>query len=210
MMRWLLLTTLFCLSLASSLHAQDYSNRGLVEIKEQADSRRLDWNKVFDEAMAGNNTVGLAAARKATEVFLDAHLPALRRLYAEGDGRSLLTSVTNYLQIQKQFVKDVMVSAEAIKPGDQAEIDKINRKINDFAQKEKIFLIEINNAIATEPEDNGLPEPVADQDEEREEYEEMRGSVVEERQKVKRSEKLPHEKASKRKRKHKKDDQDEE
>jgi hypothetical protein len=208
MMRWLLLTTAFCLSFAFSSSAQDYSNRGLVEIKEQADSRRLDWNKVFDDAMAGNNTAGLAAARKATEMYLDAHLPALRRLYAEGDGRGLLTSVTNYLQIQKQFVKDVMVSAESIKPGDQAEIDKINQKIDAFAQKERIFLVEINNAMATEPEDNGSPEPVTDQDEEREEYEEMRGSVVEERQKVKRSEKLPHEKGRKKKSKKNEEEED--
>ena len=63
---------LFCLLLSVSLaaDAQDYSNRGLMQIKELADNARLNWNKAFDDAAQTKNMVALPAQRQQLERFL--------------------------------------------------------------------------------------------------------------------------------------------
>jgi len=172
---------LFCLLLTRVVYAQDFSNRGLLEIKDQSENLRTAWMKAFDDAVQSRNFSALAPIRKDNEVFLDKNISGIRRLTAEGDGRGLLTAVANYLQIEKQFVRDAMIQAETINGSNQEAIDRIYQKINDFGQKEKAFLVDINNALATEKEDAAPPSSVtpdsriSDDDE----FEEPHGSVVE-------------------------------
>ena len=206
------LCLLFMLSLSYiSAKAQDYSSKGLMEIKEETEERRMEWNKTFDEALLSKNFGRLPTVRQSAEAYLDRQILALRKLYAQGDGRRLLTAVNNYLQIQKQFVKDVMVPAESLVPMDEEGIERTNKKIAEFAQKEKVFLIDINNAMATERDTYAPPES-DEADEEEDELAnqgEMRGSVVEERSNARKG-KLPHEKGGRKKRKHRNRDQVEE
>jgi len=133
--------------------SQDYSNRGLMDIRDEAEARRVEWTRAFEEAVQRKSYAGLASPRQSSESFIELQLSQLRRLYGQGDARGLLTAIINYLTIEKQFVKDVMRPAEAIKPEDQETIDKINQKIADFGEKEKPFLIEINNALMSERDD---------------------------------------------------------
>lgn len=193
MLRLMLLTAIFHISSLLAVNAQDYSNRGLMEIKEHSETARMEWIKAFDEAVQSKNFANLATLRQANEQYLDQHLSAIRRLYAEGDARALLTAVNNYLRIESQFVKDVMITAESLTGNSQEGINKIYQKITDFGQKEKMFLIDINNALLTEPVNAGPPTSVDSEMNTEEEYEEPRGSVIEER-KLKRKSKLPHEK----------------
>jgi hypothetical protein len=185
----------------ATLSAQDYSNKGLMELKELSEAKRMAWMKAFDDAVQSQTFANLPPVRQDNESFLDRHISALRRMYAEGDARGLLNSVANYLQIQRQFVKDVMMPAESLTPSNTVGIENINSKIAAFADKEKTFLVDINNALLLEPNEVPPPPPPTDETaDEGEEMEEMRGSVVEERTK-KRKGKLPHEQGGKDKRK---------
>ena len=174
--------------------AQDYSNRGLMDIKERSEALRMDWIKAFEAATQTKNFTSLAGIRQENEDFLERQISAIRRLYSEGDARALLTAVSNYLQIEKQFVKDVMLPAESIGANDQDEIEKVNQRIEDFGSKEKIFLVEINNALLIEGEKAG-PAGASQSDlemDEQDEFQEPHGSVVEGRHQ-RRTGKLPHE-----------------
>jgi hypothetical protein len=178
-----------------AVRAQDYSNKGLMDIKEKVEANRVAWNKAFDDASVAKNFSSLRPLREADERYIDEQISGLRRLYAEGDGRALLSAVNNYLRIQKQFVKDIMVPAEAIE-GSEADIATINEKINSFGEKEKIFLVEINNALRIEGAEAGPAAP-AKTDEEMEEedmFQEPHGSVIEGRESRKSKGRLPHEK----------------
>ena len=188
---------------------QDYSNRGLMELKEISEHKRMAWVTAYDDAVQTKSFSALTPIRQDDETFLDRNISALRRMYAEGDARGLLNSVANYLQIQRQFVKDVMVPAEGLTAANTEGMQKVYDKISAFAEKEKTFLVDINNALLLEP-DEAPPAPPSQNetaDEEEEEMEEMRGSVVEERRKKSRP-KLPHEQSRKERRKSKADSQD--
>jgi hypothetical protein len=179
-----------------AVRAQDYSNKGLMDIKEKVEANRVTWNKAFDDASAAKNFAALRPLREADERYVDEQISALRRLYAEGDGRALLSAINNYLRIQKQFIRDIMLPAESIE-GNDADIATINEKISSFGEKEKIFLVEINNALRTEGAEAG-PSTPAKVDEEMEEdnlFEEPHGSVIEGRETRKEKRRLPHEKA---------------
>jgi hypothetical protein len=149
-----LLLLLICFSFLPVVKGQDYlSNNDLMGIKEQSEARRYAWNKAFDDGVAKKDFSALPSARQATQSYIDAQITSLRRLYATGDGRELITAVTNYLQIQRQYIKDVMLPAEALTPAQETEVGEIIRKMNDFGGKEKVFLLEINSALANSPED---------------------------------------------------------
>jgi len=195
-MRYLKLTG-FVIALFSfvAVYAQDYSNKGLMDIKEKVEANRVTWNKAFDDASAAKNFSSLRPLREADERYVDEQISALRRLYAEGDGRALLSAINNYLRIQKQFIRDIMLPAESIQ-GNDADIATINEKISSFGEKEKIFLVEINNALRTEGAEAGPATP-AKTDEEMEEedmFQEPHGSVIEGRESRKSKGRLPHEK----------------
>jgi hypothetical protein len=184
----------FC-CLLTTARAQDYSNRGLLEIKERSEALRLSWIKAFDEAVQSKNFSSLQALRKENEGYLDQHMSMIRRLYAEGDGRALLSAVNNYMQIERQFVRDVMVPVEAFTASSQEGVNRTYQKIDDFGQKEKVFLIDINNAIRSESMDEGAqgsaaPQQVQQQEEDT--IEEPQGSIIEGRPARKKG-KLPHE-----------------
>lgn len=180
MMRFLsILCSIVFLSAAAS-YAQDYSNQGLIHIKEQSEEGRLDWDKAFDAAVASNNFSALAAIRQANEKYLDDHLSGMRRLYAEGDGRALLSAVNNYLQIERQFVKDVMIPAESLKPNDKDGVAGIYQKITEYSQKEKMFVIDISNAIQTLPPPSA-ESPATLDSEMNIDNEDARGSIIEDR-----------------------------
>ncbi|HTM67039.1 MAG TPA: hypothetical protein VL093_12000 [Flavipsychrobacter sp.] len=167
----------------AAVRAQDYSNKGLMDIKEKVEANRVTWNKAFDDASAAKNFSALRPLREADERYVDEQISALRRLYAEGDGRALLSAVNNYLRIQKQFVRDIMLPAESIE-GNETDIATINEKISSFGEKEKIFLVEINNALRTEGPEAG-PSTPAKVDEEMEEedlFQEPHGSMIEGRE----------------------------
>src|SRR5690606_25637134 len=185
----------------SGVHAQDYSNRGLMEIKNQSEALRLNWLTAFDKAVASNRFAELQPLRRENEQFIENNLSALRRIYAQGDARALLKAVTNYLQIEKQFVLNAMIPAETINSPDGEEVEKINQQISDFNQKEKVFLIEIENALAMEGENLGAPAPV---DPEMNEEEDLNFEAPQapsgKRMKRAGSGNLPHEKAGNKKR----------
>jgi hypothetical protein len=193
-----------------AVRAQDYSNKGLMDIKEKVEANRVVWNKAFDDASAAKNFAALRPLREADEQYIDQQISALRRLYAEGDGRALLNAINNYLQIQKQFIKDIMVPAESI-AGNEADIATINEKISSFGEKEKIFLVEINNALRMEGPEAG-PSTPAKVDEEMEEdmFDEPHGSVIEGREARKERRRLPHEKGRHKKHKDRDDQADDE
>jgi len=197
-MKRYLITQAFLLIFSFCSHAQDLSNKGLMNIIDQSEAQRINWLKLFDEGVSAKSLTALNSTRTQYESFLDKNLSSIRRLYSEGDGRALLTAVSNYLQIERQFVKDVMVPAEAISPTNQEDVDKVYKKINDFGQKEKTFLIDINNALATEGMEEGNPTAVSKEQELNADdaYEDSKGSVIEER-KQKRKGKLPHEQPKK-------------
>lgn len=188
--------------LCYSATAQDYSNRGLMEIKEQSEALRIAWTKAFDAALQSKDFSSLSGPRKAAERYIDTHLKGMRQLFAQGDGRALLTAVSNYLQIERQFVKDAMLPAETLRADDEAGAERVSQKIADFGQKERIFLVEINNALSTEGMDAGSPgggiDPEMMEDDEEEAFVEPRGSVIEGRPRKSRG-KLPHEMPQKRK-----------
>ncbi len=185
---------LFLLLMTFSSQAQDYSTRGLMDIKEQAEAHRLNWNKAFEEAVQTQNFSSLTEIRTNGERFLDRHISGTRRAFAAGDARPLLTAVNNYLQISRQFIKDVMVPAESLAGTDQEGINNIYQKISDFGQKEQMFLVDIENALLSEPQNQGVPVAAEEQMEEQEDelFEEPRGSVIEGRSRKTRG-KLPHE-----------------
>ena len=160
----------------------------------------MDWIKAFEEAVQSKDYSILPSLRAENEHFLDQHISSMRRLYAQGDGRALLTAVSNYFQIERQFVKDVMASAERLTPDNQEGIDRVMQQISDFGQKERVFLVEINNALATEGEDAGglIPEPTDTGANTDEAFEEPRGSIIGESPSRERDEPLPHEKQERR------------
>lgn len=198
-MRILLLLAGFCFLSVMGANAQDYSNRGLLMIKEQSEANRMGWARTFDDAVRTGDFSGLSAARLANENYLERELAAFRKLIGQGDGRALLTAINNYLQIERQFVKDAMIPAETLNPGDADGIARVMQKITDFGQKERIFLMEINNAMASEPDNAGppaaaQPDPEMNQDEPEEvEQEDPKGSVIEGKKAKKKKAKLPHE-----------------
>lgn len=200
-MRRIIFLLTVCVGLYYTSQAQDYSRHGLMEIKDQSEAARLDWNKAFDQAVETKNFKGLAKQRQALEQFMDLHLNNMRKLAAQGDARALLTAVDNYLQIQKQYIKNIMIPAESLDGNDPEAIEKVNSQTVEFMQKERIFLMEINNALAasTEP-DVPVADPKMDQDDEEmegdEEEEDVKAhqtSVVGDRPKAKKRTKLPHE-----------------
>lgn len=188
------LLTIFLVCMAFALRAQDYSNRGLMEIKDKSEGLRMAWIKAFDEAVQRNNFAVLQPIRQENESFLDKHMSVIRRLYAEGDGRALLSAVNNYMRIERQFVRDVMVPAEAFTANSREGIDRTYQKIDDFGQKEKVFLIDINNAVRSERMDEGGEGGAAQlqmQQQEEDAFDEPKGSVLEGRPSRKKG-KLPH------------------
>jgi len=165
-----------------------------MEIKEQSENGRMAWIRSFEEAVPEKKFNALAPQRKAYEQYLQTHLTNMRRLVAQGDARELLTAVNNYLQIQMQYARSVMETAEALDGNNPEAIAKIQEQTNEFSKKEKIFLLEINNALATSGQDyTPVAAPVTNEDEAEEKaFEEPRGSVMEGRPERKRK-KLPHE-----------------
>lgn len=188
------LLTICLVCMVFVLRAQDYSNRGLMEIKDKSEALRMAWIKAFDEAVQRNNFAALQPIRQENESFLDKHMSVIRRLYAEGDGRALLSAVNNYMRIERQFVSDVMVPAEAFTANSREGIDRTYQKIDDFGQKEKVFLIDINNAVRSERMDEGGEGSAAQlqmQQQEEDAFDEPKGSVLEGRPSRKKG-KLPH------------------
>lgn len=184
------------------------SNSDLLNIKEQADARKLAWSKAFDEGISNKSFATLPALRTATETYIEEQLHLLNRMYASGDARELLSAVSNYLQIQKQFVKDVMIPAETLNPNDEEGINAVNRRIGDFTNKEKMFLIDINNAIRSTPEPIPLVDQEMNQDDEPEQLSE---EEIKKREEAKphRKGKLPHESANDREKSKTDEDDDE-
>lgn len=179
--------------------AQDYSNRGLVQIKEQTENLRLQWNKSFEEALINKNLTVLTPQRIQLEKVLDQHITSFKQMIAQGDERPLLVAVNNYLQIQKQYLKNTMAPAEGLKVSDAESISRINQQTAEFAQKERVFLLEYNNALSTSNMDEG-PTPKIDNSEEENEEDieekrniERRGSVIGDSPRMKKKGKLPHE-----------------
>lgn len=158
---------------------------------------RLNWVKAFEDAVQSKNFRSLQPVRLENEQFLTQHMNVIRRLYAEGDGRALLSAVNNYMRIEQQFVRDVMTPTENFTANSQADIDKTYRKIEDFGEKEKAFLIDINNALRTEGLEAGSQAATDTnlQQEEEDVFEEPQGSIIEGRPKRKKG-KLPHEQDS--------------
>lgn len=182
-----------------SVIAQDFSNRGLVQIKEQTESLRLQWNKSFEDALINKNFTSLSPQRVQLEKVLDQHIATFRQMIAQGDERPLLVAVNNYLQIQKQYLKNTMIPAEGLKSSDADGISKVNQQTAEFAQKERVFLLEYNNAVSTSNMDEG-PAPKLDNQEEENEDDmeekrntERRGSVIGDSPRMKKKGKLPHE-----------------
>jgi hypothetical protein len=197
------------LSVACGLNCYaQLSNAQIMEIKDNADDGKSLWIKYFEEGFAKNTLTDLSPLRKTNEEFLTGNISKLGRMTAEGDGRELLTAVRNYLVIQKQFVKDVMVPAESLKPGDNDTYEMLSRKISESAEKERSFLIDINNALRLSPD------PVAAEAPEPEEPEEQELSEEEikkrEEAKPRHKGKLPHETYNEGKKKRKQKDEDEE
>jgi len=182
-----------------SVTAQDFSNRGLVQIKEQTESLRLQWNKVFEEALINKNFTTLPIQRLQLEKILDQHIQTFRQMMSQGDERPLLVAVNNYLQIQKQYLKNTMVPAESLKTTDIEGISRVNQQTAEFAQKERVFLLEFNNAVSTSNMDEGPTPKVDNQEEENEDdmeekrNTERRGSVIGDTPRMKKKSKLPHE-----------------
>ncbi|RZJ33283.1 MAG: hypothetical protein EOO18_09125, partial [Chryseobacterium sp.] len=128
------------------------------------------------------------------EQFIENHLLQIRKLMSQGDARALLTSVNNYLQIQRQYVRNVMIPAESFAADDPEALEKVTRQNSDFQQKEKIFLIEINNALASTRDD--IPaqvDPEMSEDEEEDAAEETEKAEKPAARKGQPRKKLPHE-----------------
>lgn len=211
MFRSMFLMAVFSLLSLNVLRAQDYSNRGLMQIKNQSESLRLNWLNAFDKAIGTSRFAGLQPLRKENEQFIDEQLSALRRIYAQGDARALLKAVTNYLQIEKQFVLNAMIPAESIKEAAEEEIEKINQQISDFNQKERVFLIEIENALAMEGENLGAQAEIDPEMNEDEDSSYEAPQAAPSGRKMKKSGKgnLPHEKADRKNRKKNKPEESE-
>lgn len=193
MHRLLIPLLLFAFSFSN---AQDYTNRGLLQIKEQSEMARLNWNKAFDEAVQNKNLASLMPQRLQLERFLDMHIANMKQIMAQGDERGLLTTIANYLQIEKQYLKNVMVPAEAVKPTDAEAIARVNQQTVEFGQKEKFFLLEINNAIATSGEDD-IPPPQKQTNNKQEDEgvvnAKNKSAVMGDEPEAKKHKKLPHE-----------------
>lgn len=128
------------------------SNAQIMKIKEDADDGKSLWMKLFEDSYSRKNMSGLSGLRKANEDFLNENVSKLSRMYAEGDGRELVITVKNYLMIERQFVRDVMIPAESLNPEDEEGYNALNKKIADFTQKERPFEIDITNALRSSPE----------------------------------------------------------
>ncbi len=172
------------------------SNGQIMKIKEDADDGKSLWIKLFDDSYQNKNMSSLPALRNANENFLNEHISILSRMYAEGDGRELIVAVKNYLVIQRQFVKDVMIPAESLNPEDEEGYNALGKKISDFALKERSFDMDITNALRSsrepiraepqetdEPEDEPIAREKTQDDEEADDGEEASSQ----------REKLPHE-----------------
>ncbi len=196
--KFIVFLIIICFGVGKAI-AQDYSNRGLVQIKEQTESMRLQWNKVFEEALINKNFTTLPIQRLQFEKILDQHIQTFRQMMSQGDERPLLVAVNNYLQIQRQYLKNTMIPAEGLKSSDADGISKVNQQTAEFAQKERIFLLEFNNAASTSNMDEGPTPKVDNQEEENEDdleekkNTERRGSVIGDTPRMKKKSKLPHE-----------------
>ena len=186
-----LIITVFVSMLISVGAIAQLSNAQLIAIKDDADDGKALWMKYFEEGYANKNMNELPALRGTFEKFLLDNISRLSRMNAEGDARELLTAVKNYLVIEKQFVKDVMVPAESLKPGDDDTYQMLTRKMNESANKEKAFLIDIDNAIRSSPEPI-ITEPTEPEEPEHAEVSDKDSEEVKE-EKPHRKEKLPHE-----------------
>jgi hypothetical protein len=135
---------------------------------------------------------------------MDRQAGAIRDVLVTGDDRPLLTATLNYIQINKGFAKSVMKKAETLKKENEEGIAGINRSITEFGDKERMFAIEVNNAIASskeeEPEEQIAPEEKPEEDPNTEAEEESpKKSAKEKKTKAKKGEegsqrrKLPHE-----------------
>ncbi len=148
-------------------NAQDaMSNRNLLSLKDGSEAMRQAWSKTLDDAIAKNDFSALTPQRENFEKYLRGNGMKMRRMIGEGDGRPLLTAMNNYFQILNQFVKDVMIPAESLTAEKTDEIQTVERRINEFGQKEKIFLIEINNAIVNSAEPPSRVDPEMNADDE--------------------------------------------
>lgn len=196
------------------------SNNDLMVVKEESEARRLQWNNQFENALKAGNLSILPEARTRFEAFLDQQTLRLRRIMGTGDGRALLTAVTNYLVIQKQYVRDVMKPAEGLQPADAEAIARVQQKIVDFSQKERVFLIEINNALVSSPEPTPVGQPSVNPPDDAEEEEPQapertgrrksartRQTAEADSEEAPRRRKLPHELADDKKRKRNDDEE---
>lgn len=172
------------------------SNMQLLEIKDQTDAGRITWNDAFEEGITLKNFSSLPDIRHHSSAQIEQGLQTLRGVYASGDGRELLTTVINYLKIQQQFVRDVMIPAEKLNPQDEEGIQEIRRKINSFSGKEKSFLIDINNALRAAAAN---PVQEAAEDLEEDEFNAEEQLIEKEKKKPRRKGKLPHEQTGRKK-----------
>lgn len=195
-------TTLLSLLLLGLQATAQLSNAQIMKIKEDADDGKNLWIKLFEESRTKANKGDLIALRKANEEYLNQNTSQLGRMFAEGDGRELITAVKNYLTIEKQFVKSVMIPAETLSPEDADGYEQLNKKISEFVQKERAFEIDIHNALRSSPEPMNVSEseaddaPDADTDE--------TDAPTEAKSHSKKKQKLPHENYSEKKSRKKK------
>lgn len=206
-MKNLFLSFLGLLLLSTTAWGQ-LSNAQLMKIKEDADDGKSLWIKLFEESRIKNEPSNLTPLRKENESFLRSNISQLSRMYAEGDGRELITAIKNYLVIEQQFVRNVMIPAETLSPTDNEGYEQLNKKISEFTQKERAFEIDIHNALRSSPE------PLIENDAPDEEANEPETEITSEPQKEakpKRKRKLPHEEYEESKsKKRKKSSEDEE
>lgn len=182
------------------------SNAQIMKIKDDADDGKGLWLKLFEDGYTKNDMSGLPALRKTDEAFLNQNISQLSRMYAEGDGRELVLAVKNYLIIEKQFVKDIMIPAESLKPGDNESYNDINKKISDFGMKERSFDIDISNAYRNSPEPLVIQQEADNNEQQDTDEEEMK---QQEEARPHRKGKLPHETYGKKSRKKKKNTEEE-
>lgn len=201
---------LFCWITVPLWSTGQLPNSGLLEIKDEADAGRITWTDAFEEGVKLQSFSALPEIRQAVQSNIEQRLVTLRRMYAGGDGRELLTAVTNYLIIQQQFVKNVMVPAESLQPSDQTGIESIRQQINNFSGKEKAFLIDINNALRNAPEPGTALQQEPDEEDGFTAEEQEKAAIEREQKKPRRKYKLPHERAEKKSRTSGEEDPEEE
>jgi hypothetical protein len=194
-----------CLFWSLAADAQ-LSNAQIIKMKTDADDGKGLWIKLFEEGFAKGDMSALPALRKTDENFLNQSISTLSRLYAEGDGRELVLTIKNYLSLEKQFVRSIMIPAESLKPGDNAGYDALNKEISEFAKKERSFDMDITNSVRNSPE----PLQVPQESEYEEPEQDAATTATDENITPKKRGRLPHEKAERKSRKkHKKETENE-